>query len=149
MSEPINQNQDYRRVARQAALQFLYQLEIQKGENLDQIETFLDEYCEDPQARQRAGELIKGTWVQIKPIDEMIASASTHWDLNRINLVDLSNLRLGVYQLCYCPQIPPMAVINESVELAKKFSTSQAYGFINGILDTIRRKQQGEKVSSP
>ena len=149
MSEQTNQNQDYRREARQAALQFLYQLEIQKGENLDQIETFLDEYCEDPQARQRAGELIKGTWVQIKSIDKMIASASTHWDLERINPVDLSNLRLGVYQLCYCPQIPPMAVINESVELAKKFSTSQAYGFINGILDTIRREQQDEKVSSP
>ena len=146
MSEPINQNQDYRREARQAALQFLYQLEIQKGENLDQLESFLDEYCQGSQARERAGELIKGTWVQIKSIDEMIASASTHWNLERINPVDLSNLRLGVYQLCYCPQIPPMAVINESVELAKRFSTSQAYGFINGILDTIHRKHQGEKV---
>ncbi|MCH9023308.1 MAG: transcription antitermination factor NusB [Planctomycetes bacterium] len=146
MSEPINQNQDYRTVARQAALQFLYQLEVQKGENLDQIETFLDEYCDSPQARQRATELIKGTWVQVKTIDKLIASASTHWNLERINPVDLSNLRLGVYQLCYCPQIPPMAVINESVELAKQFSTSQAYGFINGILDTIRRNQQDEKV---
>ena len=149
MSEPIHQNQDYRREARQAALQFLYQLEIQKGENLDQLESFLDEYCPGHQARQRAGELIKSTWVQIKSIDEMIASASTHWNLERINPVDLSNLRLGVYQLCYCPQIPPGAVINESVELAKQFSTSRAYGFINGILDTIRRKQQNEKVSNP
>ena len=87
--------------------------------------------------------------MQIKSIDEMIASASTHWNLERINPVDLSNLRLGVYQLCYCPQIPPGAVINESVELAKQFSTSRAYGFINGILDTIRRKQQNEKVSNP
>ena len=146
MSDPIKQNQDYRTVARQAALQFLYQLEVQKGENLNQIETFLDEYCDSPQARQRATELIKGTWTQIKTIDKLIASASTHWNLERINPVDLSNLRLGVYQLCYCPQIPPKAVINESVELAKQFSTSQAYGFINGILDTIRRNQQDEKV---
>ena len=146
MSDPINHNQDYRTVARQAALQFLYQLEVQKGENLNQIETFLEEYCDSPQARQRATELIKGTWVQVKTIDKLIASASTHWNLERINPVDLSNLRLGVYQLCYCPQIPPKAVINESVELAKQFSTSQAYGFINGILDTIRRNQQDEKV---
>ena len=149
MSEPIHQNHDYRTVARQAALQFLYQLEVQKGENLNQIETFLDEYCDSPQAITRATELIKGTWVQIKEIDKMISSASTHWDIKRINPVDLSNLRLGVYQLCYCRQIPPVAVINEAVELAKQFSTSEAYGFINGILDTIHRKQQDEKVCSP
>ena len=133
---------DPRRFARQLALQFLYQLEIQNGQNLDQMERFLAEYCPDPAVRQTAGAFIRGAWQMKDSLDEHIRRTCENWDLSRISLVDRSNLRLAVYQLIACPEIPPKAVINEAVELAKTFGTAQAPAFVNGILDAIRKHLQ-------
>jgi transcription antitermination factor NusB len=131
---------DPRRLARQLALQFLHQLSIQGDESLHNLESFLDEFCDLPDARLLAKTFIMGAWTNLARIDAAIQSVSTNWDLSRINLVDRSNLRLAVYQLWHCPDIPPKVVINEAVELAKLFSTAAAPAFVNGLLDTIQKQ---------
>ncbi len=129
-----------RRQSRQLALQFLYQLDAQKGQNLNQIDPFLVEFCTDMKVRQLARDWIKGTWLNLDQINTMISSASKNWNIDRISNIDRSNLRLAIYQLLDCPDIPPKVVINEAIELAKEFSTPQAPTFVNGVLDTIAKK---------
>ena len=129
-----------RRQARRAAMQYLYQIDTQKGENIDQLEQFLAEFCDDLQARKLARQWIKGTWQRMEHIDKMIAGSCENWEISRISPVDLGNLRLAVFQLLDCPEIPPKVVINEAIELAKLFSSQQAPKFINGVLDSIQQK---------
>lgn len=133
---------DYRSAGRQLTLQFLHHLTVQGEEAMGHIAKFLAETTEDPRAVELAKEWILGTWRHRQEFDDLIQSASTHWDINRMNLVDRNNLRLGLYQLFYCREIPPSVVLNEAVELAKKFSTAQAPGFVNAILDSLRQKAE-------
>ena len=136
---PSDIAEDPRRVGRRLALQFLYQLDAQGGANLDQMQGFLNEYSEDREGRELAERWIMSVWGCHEKMDELIGKVSENWDLSRITLVDRSNLRLAVYQLVECPDIPAKAVINEAVELAKEFSTAQAPAFVNGVLDAIRK----------
>ena len=136
---PSDRSEDPRRVGRRLALQFLYSLDVQEGANLDQMEGFLHEYSADHEVRELAGRWIRAVWGCHGKLDELIGRASENWDLSRITLVDRSNLRLAVYQLTECPEIPAKAAINEAVELAKEFSTAQAPAFVNGVLDAVRK----------
>ena len=135
-----SRDSDHRTHARQLALQFLHQLAVQKGANLDQLDAFLDEYCEQPDAIPLARDWTRETWHDLKRIDGAIAAAAHNWDVARINEVDRSNLRLAVHQLLDCHEISSKVVINEAIELAKQFSTAQAPGFINGVLDAVHRE---------
>jgi N utilization substance protein B len=128
---------DPRSAARRLAMQFLYQLAIQNGANMDQMDSFLNEYGEHPETKQLAQGWIKGAWQATEQIEKLIGSVSSNWDLTRISQVDRSNLHLAVYQLIYRSDIPAKVVINEAVEMAKIFSTAQAPAFINGILDAV------------
>ena len=129
-----------RSAARQLAMQLLYQLDVQRGENLDQVERFLLEHARDAKTRSLAAQWSREAWRNIAALDEHIRQTATNWNLMRISAVDRAILRLSVYHLLYCPDIPPKVVINEGLELAKRFSTAQAPGFINGVLDAMRRR---------
>ncbi|MBN1844137.1 MAG: transcription antitermination factor NusB [Sedimentisphaerales bacterium] len=133
---------DPRHTARQLAMQFLYQLAVQDGQNIGQMDVFLDEFAPDPAIRALARTWIIGAYQQRPSIDEQIQAVSDNWDLSRISQVDCSILELSLYQLLFCPEIPPKVILNEAVELAKRFSTSHAPAFVNGILDTIWKRQQ-------
>ncbi|MCK5269139.1 MAG: transcription antitermination factor NusB [Sedimentisphaerales bacterium] len=128
---------DPRSLARQTAVQFLHQLVVQDGRCLDEVNLFLNEFAPNLQSRSLAREWIRGTWQHLEQIDQLICRASTNWEPSRISLVDRNNLRLAIYQLLYCPDIPPKVVINEAIELARLFSTAQAPAFVNGVLDAI------------
>ncbi|MCP4708635.1 MAG: transcription antitermination factor NusB [Planctomycetes bacterium] len=145
---PSEKEEDPRRVGRRLALQFLYQLDVQGGANLGQMKKFLDEYGEDFEARELAEQWIKAVWGNHEKLDKLIEEVSENWDLSRITLVDRSNLRLAVYQLAECPNIPVKAVINEAVELAKEFSTAQAPAFVNGVLDAVRKVVGGKQKNA-
>ncbi len=131
---------DYRTLARQLAVQFLHQLAIQGDDILVQLDRFLYENTDQENAKDLARKWTRGTWSQRNDIDKCIQKNSSNWDLARINLVDQNNLRLAVYQLLYCPDIPSKVVLNEAVELAKVFGTEQSPGFINGVMDSVRRE---------
>lgn len=129
---------DKRTEARELAMQALYQLDVQGDHLLGQIDRFFLLSCEDDLTRQLARQWTRGAWEHIKECDGIIGSAIRKWQLSRLSQVDRSILRLSVYQLKFCPDIPPIAVINEAIELAKKFSTETAPAFINGVLDAVR-----------
>ena len=135
---------DPRSLARQAAVQCLHQLVVQSGRCLDQVDLFLSEFAPNLQSRSLARQWILGTWQHLEQIDQLICQASTNWEPDRISLVDRNNLRLAVYQLLYCPDIPPKVVINEAIELARLFSAAQAPAFVNGVLDAIYHKIKEE-----
>ena len=147
-AQPHQPGRDPRREARRLSLQFLHQLNVQNGANLDQLDQFLAQYATRPAAQALAHTWILGTWHHLNDIDHAIAAVSTNWQGSRINQVDRANLRLAVYQLLLCPDIPPKVVINEAVELAQEFSTRQAPAFINGVLDTIHKSSTAQTNQS-
>ena len=133
-------NFDKRTRARELALQALYQLDVQGSELLERLGEFFIEAERDDSIRKLASEWTKGTWQNLAKCDELIADSTIRWQLSRISPVDKSILRLAVYQLKFCRDIPPKVVLNEAIELAKKFSTDKSGPFVNGVLDAVLKK---------
>ncbi|MHC5076238.1 MAG: transcription antitermination factor NusB [Planctomycetota bacterium] len=131
---------DRRTRARELAMQALYQLDIQGEHVLQYLNDFFTENSADDFVCKLAFEWIDGTWQSLAQCDELITNCIIKWRLSRLSPVDKSILRLSVYQLKYCPDIPPKVVINEAIELAKKYSTAQSSGFVNGVLDAVLKK---------
>ena len=118
---------DKRTEARELAMQALYQLDIQGAELLNRLQDeFLNESSCDGFTRQLAYDWIKGTWDQLKMCDDLISPAIHRWQFSRLSPVDKSILRLSVYQLKCCADIPPKVVLNEAIEMAKKFSSEKS-----------------------
>ncbi|NIP27782.1 MAG: transcription antitermination factor NusB [Phycisphaerae bacterium] len=131
---------DKRTRARELAIQALYQLDVQGSELLGDLGLFFTEEESDDFARQLASEWTTQTWENLAQCDEIIEDSTIKWQFTRLAPVDRSILRLAVYQLKFCPDIPPKVVINEAIELAKKFSSSKSSGFVNGVLDAVLKK---------
>ncbi|MHC4558103.1 MAG: transcription antitermination factor NusB [Planctomycetota bacterium] len=131
---------DRRTKARELTMQALYQLDVQGRDVLDFLGRFFAEANTDDFIRNLASDWTKGTWENLKQCDELITASTIKWQFTRLSPVDKSILRLAVYQLKFCPDIPPKVVINEAIELAKKFSTDKSPGFVNGVLDAILKK---------
>ena len=121
-------------------MQALYQFDVLGNYFLDQLNRFLKENADDDMVRDMADEWSRGAWEKILVCDELIKSAAVKWELSRLSSVDRSILRLGAYQLRFCDDIPGKVVINEAIEIAKKYSSEQSPRFVNGVLDAILRK---------
>jgi N utilization substance protein B len=134
------QKVDKRTRARELAMQGLYQLDVQGSDLLERLCGFFIENTSDDLIRKLASEWTRGTWDNLAQCDELIAGATIKWQLSRLSPVDKSILRLAVYQLKFSPEIPAKVVINEAIELAKKFSTDKSPAFINGVLDAVLKK---------
>ena len=130
---------DKRTRARELAMQALYQLDIQGRDIFDYLGEFFIENESDNSTRTLALEWTKGTWENLPVCDELITSSTIKWNLGRLSFVDKSILRLAVYHLKFCPDIPPKVVINEAIELAKKFSTDKSASFVNRVLDAAMK----------
>ena len=126
--------------ARELAMQGLYQLDVQGQDLLVTLRKFFLENEPDDSIRDLAWEWTKGTWQNLEECDELIVDSTEKWGLSRLCCVDKSILRLSVYQLKFCHDIPPKVIINEGIELAKKFSTDKSASFVNGVLDAILKK---------
>lgn len=132
-----------RREGREIALQLLYQAEwdTAKGgaELIDEYRTYLASkaFEKDDPALVFAKACIAGVFEHKDDLDRFIKKKARGWRLDRIALVDRNILRLGVFELCYCKDIPPKVAINEAVELAKRFGSDDSSAFINGILDAV------------
>jgi len=121
-------------------MQGLYQLDAQGPELLERLGEFFVENEPDDFVRKLALDWSRGVWENLARCDELIVASTIKWGLSRLSFVDKSILRLSVYQLKFCPDIPPKVVINEAIELAKKFSTAQSPAFVNGVLDAVLKK---------
>jgi N utilization substance protein B len=103
-----------------------------------QVRTTTDE------TRARAEQLARGAQGELERIDAAIAEAATNWRFDRIAAIDRNILRIATYELMMEPHTPPSVVIDEAVEMAKRFSEAEAPGFVNGVLDAIKRAVRGE-----
>jgi len=128
-----------RRQAREIAAQFLYQHDLNSGAVDESLTLFWQAQHEIAEpTRKFAEELIHGAVEHRDAIDEKIKKYTEHWELQRIAAVDRNILRLGIYEMLYRDDIPPVVSINEAVDIAKKFSTKESGAFVNGILDRLR-----------
>lgn len=87
--------------------------------------------------KQFASELIRGVGEHLDEIDQLLMKMARNWRVDRMTTVDRNILRLGIYELLFCPEIPVRVSINEAIELGKKFGSADSPAFINGILDKI------------
>jgi transcription antitermination factor NusB len=130
-----------RRKAREVALQFLYQLDLQgEIDPTPHAGEFWGRHPLDEDLRGFAEEIVLGAKSAQAKIDDIIVRYTEHWDLDRMAVVDRNILRLAVYELGWRAETPPKVVINEAIEIAKKFGTRESSRFINGILDRIHRE---------
>jgi N utilization substance protein B len=152
-----------RREARERAVQFLFQYDLNRSEDLERA---LDHFWESQRAAAITEEKGDATWgqpVELPPVtaheasvrvfseplirgvldrqaelDERIKQYAKNWDLHRMAVVDRNILRLAIYEMLYRDDIPPVVSINEAVDIAKKFSTQDSGKFVNGILDRVK-----------
>ncbi len=132
-----------RRKAREYALQLLFQLEItEKPFDNAVLEEFWSDKKEDREIKEFTLDLIEGTLKHRDSLDKVIKKVAEHWSMERMAIVDRCILRFAAYELLYREDIPPSVTINEAIEVAKKFSTTDSASFINGILDRIAKSKR-------
>ena len=128
-----------RRKARECALQLLYQWEGDRPEPASLLPEFWKGRPEDAATRKFAEQLFFGAVAAVDEIDPLIAAHSEHWKLERMAAIDRSLLRLAVYEMRTRADISAAVVINEALEIARRFSSADSVEFINGVLDAIRK----------
>ena len=130
-----------RRKAREIALQFLYQLDLNGDDDpAPSAAEFWARHPVDSEARAFADALVRGTKANQPKIDQIIAQFTEHWDLDRMAVVDRNILRVAVYELLWQSDVPGKVAINEAIEIAKKFGTAESSRFVNGVLDRVHRE---------
>lgn len=133
-----------RRRAREAALQFLFQddfvlKELKPCEDLaERFTDFCNLYQVSKKARSYSLMLISGIVEHCQQIDDLIGENATNWRLSRIATADRNLLRIGVYEMVYCDDVPDQVAMNEALEIAKRFGSEESPAFINGVLDGVK-----------
>ncbi len=143
-----------RRLAREVALQALYVSDVSNtaGEESFAIVTRLNNGEVDPETIEFARTLAMGTYHERDRLDVLIQERAENWALNRMAAVDRNVLRLAAYELVERPETPVGVVIDEAIEIVRKYSAEEATRFVNGILDalkSLRKKQNPKKMKKP
>lgn len=128
-----------RREGREAAVQYLFAHEMQPADIAAGDEAFWDLHMAKRGVRAFAQELVKGVLAHLAEIDGCIEGAVENYSMGRLAGVDRNILRLAVYELMHSTEAPPPVVINEAIEIAKKFGAAESGSFVNGILDRIAK----------
>jgi N utilization substance protein B len=126
-----------RTTAREAALQMLFAIEATGSDAEQAIFDFWRELPGDAEGREYADQLVRGVRQDLERIDERIRSASQNWRLERMARIDRNALRLGAYELQTRIDVPRAVILDEAVELAKRFGSDESSKFVNGVLDRI------------
>ena len=134
-----------RRKSREFALQVLYQLNITKQDVVKTLAQFQDHFLGNEARDDFMERLVLGVLEHCQEIDRLIEKYSENWRLDRMDIIDRAILRMAIFELLFCEEIPPKATLNEAIELGKRFGSEDSGSFINGILDRI----QNEVVRKP
>ena len=134
-----------RRKSREFALQVLYQLNITQQDILTALTQFQEHFLSDGKVDEFLKRIVSGVLEHCQELDRLIGQYSENWRLDRITMIDRNILRIALYELFYCEDIPPKVTINEAIDLGKKYGSEDSGSFINGILDRI----QNEVVRKP
>ena len=127
-----------RRKAREYALQMLFQWDINR-ESVDST-SFWENTDEPPEVVSFARRLVTQTIEHVEKIDEFIRRHAEHWRLDRMTVVDRNILRLATQEFLYDSETPKSVVINEAIEIARRFGAEESPQFINGVLDSIKKE---------
>lgn len=136
-----------RSLARERALQYLYQIETGQNKTLTDPQDFWNHFFPEDKAPAYFFKLTAGVTEQREVLDAYISRYAEHWRLERMASVDRNILRLAIFELLYCPEVPPKVAVNEAIELAKKYGTEQSGAFVNGILDNFVRAARSKTAA--
>ena len=133
-----------RREGREAAVQFLYQFDVNR-QPVDELLVSFWKLRSGPGKAEASAktktfteELVKGVTAHFAEIDALISKFTANYEIHRIAVVDRNILRVGIYEMQHCTDVPPVVCINEAIEVAKKFGSEESGRFVNGILDRVR-----------
>ena len=134
-----NPNWSQRRQNRATAFRFIFQWEMNPPEDLNaELTEFLSRLGHDEEYFSFAIELVAGVIEKIEVLDSIIRELVTNWEFSRIAKADLALLRVSLYELKYRLDIPPIVIIDETLEISKEFSSENSRKFLNGVLDKAR-----------
>ena len=120
-------------------MQYLYSWSLNQPADLNEdLRLFYEEQNQDRDYYAFADELIFGVIENIEAIDTKIREIASNWDFERIAKIDLSILRMAIYELLFRKDIPPVVTINEAIDLSKQYSAEESRRFVNGVLDRLR-----------
>ncbi len=131
-----------RRRAREIALQVLYQREFNRRGIDEALSLFWNNFEALKGAMDFSERIIRGVEEHRDELDRIIEKYSSHWKIGRMAHVDRNILRIAIYELLYCNDIPPKVAINEAIDIGKKFGTEDSGSFINGILDKVKSEEK-------
>jgi N utilization substance protein B len=138
----------HRRVARECALQMMYEMDVGKHPKEEILRTYWLMNEHPLQVRSFAEQLFEGTVQRMEEIDKVIQRHAQNWRLGRMAAVDRNVLRLAVFEFFWGGKTPETVVINEALEIVKKFSTQESAQFVNGILDSIKNRPMEKEPAS-
>ena len=127
-----------RRRARELAMQALFYMDSRNQSSQESVERFCHNFSPSPKTKPFFLKLVGGVLNVQAEIDSLIEQYSKNWKVHRMSLVDRNVMRIAIFELIYCADIPAKVSINEAVDIGKKFGTEDSGAFINGILDSIR-----------
>lgn len=135
-----------RRKAREIVLQALYEREFSDLPAGEIVERLIASRTPTEETAAHARALLAATVTHIEEIDATIAAALENWEMGRVALVDKNILRFALAELLYFTDVPPAVIINEAIEIARRFSTEDAGRFVNGLLDRFAREHRRDAV---
>lgn len=128
-----------RKQAREGTMQLLFQMEINEDYSNEALDIYLDNFTFDKLETKYILEATSSIKENLEVIDEHIGSHLEGWELERLAKVDLTVLRIAIYEILYREDIPIEVAINEAVEIVKKFSSEESFKFVNGVLGSFVR----------
>lgn len=136
----------YRHLARQCVMQTIFAVEFRGGQPEEILDSLLDEFADKIDDRSFAHETLKGVLEKKDAILDTIKVYAPEWPVEKIAPIDRSILEIGIYEIVYSQDIPPVVAINESVEMAKEFGDNSSPKFINGVLSNVMKDNDGKKL---
>ncbi|MDX1777432.1 MAG: transcription antitermination factor NusB [Thermodesulfobacteriota bacterium] len=123
--------------SREIALQVLYQIDVSNNNVEEAFNLFWHNFKPSEDLKDFSQIIVQGVYHHIEEIDAIIEHYSEHWRLKRMSIVDRNVLRSAIFELMFCADVPTKVVLNEAVELGKKFGSNKSGSFVNGILDKV------------
>ena len=125
--------------AREVALQLLFQFDNNGKTPREAVEPFAAQRLREPALVKFCMALYDGVTRNVKDIDLRLSHAAENWRVARMTAVDRNILRIGAFEILYQPDTPHAVIVDEAVELARRFGTEDSSAFVNGVLDRLRR----------
>ncbi|MEJ2041122.1 MAG: transcription antitermination factor NusB [Desulfosarcinaceae bacterium] len=135
-----------RRQARELAMQALFSMDMSASFSKQALADYCQSFLQDKGGDSFFSRLVNGVLDHKDALDNVVERYSSNWKMRRMACVDRNVLRLAVFELLYCPDIPAKVSINEAIDIGKKFGSTESGAFINGILDSVRMAMDNRQL---